>query len=114
MSSGNSFVSRIPLLLVGIGAILLGGMVFWPSPGEKFSVSHLLTYGVWGEWAKTYGHAWYQIQAKADGLRRSEEENLKLRLENSHLRLSLEALQFDCHARTGSAFTQKNEMTLNK
>ena len=115
MSSGNSFISRIPVILVGIGAILLGGMFLWPSEsGGKFDFSHLLTYGAMGEWAKTYGHAWFQIQTKVDGLRHSEEDNLKLRLENSHLRLSLEALQFDCHARTGSAFTQKSEMTLNK
>jgi hypothetical protein len=115
MSSGNSFISRIPLLLVGIGVILLGGMALWPShSGDKFTVKHLLTYGALGEWTKTYGHAWFQVQAKVDGLRHAEEDNIKLRLENSHLRLSLEALQFDCHARTGSAFTHKYQMSLNK
>lgn len=47
------------------------------------------------------------IQQKVDELRRADEDNARLRLENAHLRLKLEATQFECDARLSQAQTTK-------
>jgi tetratricopeptide (TPR) repeat protein len=53
------------------------------------------------------------IQEKVDRLRRAEEENRRLRLENAHLKLRAEGLQFDCQARDAASRTHELEMKLS-
>lgn len=59
-----------------------------------------------------YGQAWVQIQTKVDEIRRVEEENLRLRSENSRLRVSVESLQFDRHTRAAASTTKQYEQRL--
>ncbi|MCM2279504.1 MAG: hypothetical protein NDJ89_15620 [Oligoflexia bacterium] len=66
--------------------------------------------GAWG----AYKDAWGGVQATVDRLRRADSENERLRLENAHLRLKLEARQFECHAGDAERATRGLELQLDR
>ena len=56
---------------------------------------------------------WYHsILTKAEALRRAEEENEQLRVENANLRFKVESLRFDCHVRNAENQTRLFEQQL--
>ena len=57
---------------------------------------------VFGDYASAYSDA----KEKLYNLRHSEEENERLRLENSNLRLKVESLQFDCRSKDAQSITR--------
>jgi hypothetical protein len=61
-----------------------------------------------------YIEAWHSVQEKVDAVRTAELENERLKLENTHLRLSLEGLQFNCSAKEASTKTRAFEYKLDK
>lgn len=60
--------------------------------------------GFFGKVFGVYGEAWNSVQFKVDELRRSDEENRRLRLENAWLRVQVENQKFTC--RVDEAKTQ--------
>jgi hypothetical protein len=60
------------------------------------------------------GGVFQRITEKFYEIRRAEIENEKLRLENAHLRLKLEAEQFECSSKTASRATHELESALAK
>lgn len=61
----------------------------------------------------TYASAWDSLQEKVEDVRTAEIENERLRLENTHLRLQLEGLQFNCSAKEASTKTHAIEYKLD-
>lgn len=59
-------------------------------------------------------HAITSAGDKVAELRRADEENQRLRLENANLRLKLEASQFDCHAQDAAKNTRDLETKLDR
>ena len=62
----------------------------------------------------TFVLAWSSVQEKVEAVRNAQVENERLRLENSHLRLNLEGLQFNCTAKEASNKTQSIEYKLDR
>lgn len=60
-----------------------------------------------------YAKAIRSVQEKAEILRQADEENERLRLENSNLRLRLESLQFDCSSKSASSQTHEMQLRLS-
>jgi hypothetical protein len=118
MNPQSSFFRRAPaLLLIGGLCLLLVSMFgesLFPlsSRHGRFIANTLSSRASWSRLVETYGQAWLSIQAKVDDLRKAEEERSKLRLENANLKLNLEALQFDCHAKKGKNSTQTHGLKL--
>ncbi len=54
------------------------------------------------------------IQGKADSIYSAEREGERLELENAHLRLVLDAIRFDCHAKDTASATKDLELKLSK
>lgn len=69
--------------------------------------------GVAKVWAK-YSEAASSIQDKVDTLRRLDEENRKLALENTHLRMRIESHEFDCRALEAARRSRDLELQLNR
>lgn len=66
---------------------------------------------------KVAGTLWqsiFSVQDKVAELRRADLENEKLRLENAHLRLKLESVQFDCKAQDAAHLNQELELRLDR
>jgi hypothetical protein len=57
----------------------------------------------------TYVAAFHSVQDKVDELRHLDEENRKLRLENAHLRATVESRNFECNAEQAQTRTQQYE-----
>lgn len=113
------FYRRIPVLLVGAGLMLLAGVSLLPrflGSGKKgkFETGHLLNSGSLSDLVTVYGQAWVRVQAQVDELRHADEENAKLRLQNAHLRLGLESLQFNCHTQSAAKTTRNYERRLTQ
>lgn len=64
--------------------------------------------------AHSYGRLFYSLQEKVDEIRRLDEENHKLKLENSHLRLVLESQRYEDYAEKAQKATQAYEWKLSK
>jgi hypothetical protein len=62
----------------------------------------------------TYAAAWRSVQDKVDAISHAETDNERLRLENTHLRLALEGMQFNCSAKAASDKTHEIEYKLDK
>ncbi|MDR3608697.1 MAG: hypothetical protein P4M08_15140 [Oligoflexia bacterium] len=60
----------------------------------------------------TYFDSFQSIQSKVDELRRADEENQRLRLENANLRLAVEARNFSCNAEQSEKMTREYELKL--
>ncbi|MBI2712505.1 MAG: hypothetical protein HYX41_06585 [Bdellovibrio sp.] len=64
--------------------------------------------------AKKYADASQSILTKASRLRHDEEENAKLKLENTQLNVKLQSGHFDCALKGASDTTQKYEIKLSQ
>jgi hypothetical protein len=80
-----------PILKVLVGAVILV-LTVAAARGRVFS---------------SYFEAIESVQVKVDELRRAEQENTRLRLENAQLRLRAESLSFDCQIEQSRDLTQK-------
>jgi len=72
-----------------------------------------------GQWSfhgmlEPVGLAWESVQDKVDALHKAEADAESLKLENAHLRLKLESLQFDCHAADAELSTKQLELKLTE
>ncbi|MCM2323642.1 MAG: hypothetical protein NDJ90_10320 [Oligoflexia bacterium] len=70
--------------------------------------------GFFGRTWATYRGAWDSVQKTVDRLRKADQQNERLRLENANLRLKLEARQFDCHAADAERATREYEVRLDR
>jgi tetratricopeptide (TPR) repeat protein len=61
----------------------------------------------------TMGHPFESLQQKVDNLARALDENDRLKLENAHLKLRVEGLQFDCQQKHAEAKTRTYEHELD-
>ncbi|HAR41226.1 MAG TPA: hypothetical protein DCS07_01115 [Bdellovibrionales bacterium] len=77
----------------------------WARIGEWLSVSDLVD---------TYGQAFVSVQDKMNALRRAEEQNRRLSLENAHLKVKLETSRYSCRSEKAAEQTEKLQMKLSK
>jgi tetratricopeptide (TPR) repeat protein len=70
--------------------------------------------GFFGGIVNTCTQAFESIQAKVDELRRADEENGRLRLENAHLRLLVESGRFERYAEHSEKMTHETELKLGQ
>jgi tetratricopeptide (TPR) repeat protein len=84
-------------------AVKTGGWLF-----KALGVRHLMA-----DAAEVVGHPFESVQAKVDSLARAMDENERLRLENAHLKLRVEGLQFDCQSRKAEKTTRSYELKLD-
>lgn len=61
-----------------------------------------------------YGQLWISIQDKVDHLRQVDEDNERLRLENAHLRVVLEAQRYENYQERAQSTTKALEWKLSK
>ncbi|MEK6577751.1 MAG: hypothetical protein AABZ55_00865, partial [Bdellovibrionota bacterium] len=54
---------------------------------------------------ENYKEAWVSLNQKFAELKRADEENEHLRVENAHLRIKLEGIQYQCKSKDVAAFT---------
>lgn len=59
------------------------------------------------------GHPFESVQAKVDAVAKALDDNERLRLENAHLKLHVESLQFDCHQKQAMNLTHNFERKLH-
>ncbi|MGZ3689115.1 MAG: hypothetical protein ACXWP5_12540 [Bdellovibrionota bacterium] len=107
----------------GVGA-LLALLLAVPLLPEVFRQFRFLFHaagnktGFIAEVSETYGAVYNQtlatLQEKVEALRKSEEENGRLRLQNAALGVQLEASQFECHTRNSAKATKDYELKLSK
>jgi hypothetical protein len=120
MDPHNSFFKKLPLLMIGGGFVLLVGLFVWPQFMPKtHKASRVVANTIGDQWSfsqvmQMYGQAWVSVQEKVNALKHADEDNAKLRLENAHLKLGLEGLQFSCNARSGETSTHELSLKLNK
>lgn len=67
-------------------------------------------HGLVGKYVKAYK----DVQARVAELRRADEDNERLRLENAHLRLKVESMQFNCHASDAAKSSQEFQIKLDR
>jgi len=77
----------------------------WTTLGEWLSFSELVD---------TYGQAFVSVQEKVNELRRAEEQNRRLALENAHLKVKLETARYSCRSEKAAQTTDKFQMKLSK
>jgi hypothetical protein len=120
MDSQSTFVKKlaVPLILSGMGLLAIYGMgsILVQNAAQKGKVvSHSLV-SRWGvsHWIEIYGKAWTNVQIKIEQLQSAEQENAKLRLENSNLKIDLETLRFECKSNHGKEETHDHKSRLSK
>jgi regulator of replication initiation timing len=102
--------------LLAVAGIALAGGLRWSkhhsAVGHDKKADHAesFVHQIFG----TYAQAWQSVQEKAEAIRTAESENERLRLENTHLRLQLEGVQFNCSAKEASNKTQSIEYKLDR
>ncbi len=104
------------LAAIGLTAFKFGGAHLGSQVGSRakraaHSVSHSVEVP---SLLGTYQKALHSIDQKITAIRSAEAENSRLRLENTHLRLTVENLRFDCHAKDGNELTKAIEYRLDK
>src|SRR5689334_523539 len=110
-------LSRL-LFLLGVSCLVI--FLAWPeffSKAEKRGISLVSNWvepGFVSDILRTYEHAWHGAQRKIDEIRHLELQNTQLRQENAQLRLSLDAVRWDCHAQVGLRTTRDYELKLKK
>jgi tetratricopeptide (TPR) repeat protein len=100
-------------LAVTAGAVTLGlvfKLGFWAS-GAFGVASHVKGATVGLE--ELVGHPLESVQSKVDQVAKALDENERLRLENAHLKLRVETLQFDCHQKRAAENTKTYELKLD-
>jgi regulator of replication initiation timing len=117
-TSPPSHFKKVRLGVIGVFLIALFSLGFFTFPALKKNIQFLLNTAnkqkVLAQTLKTYKDAWTQIQWKVEQLRHLKEENVKLRLENAHLKSGLEVLEFGCNTKKARTFTKENEIKLTK
>jgi hypothetical protein len=97
--------------LVGFFLILFIAVSVLQSPrtltSKKYSFS-------WSGFVNEFLHLSSNLQAKLDRIRKSSEENERLRLENMNLKLSFEGMEYACNAKTAQKTTEEFELKLSK
>lgn len=120
MAPHQSFLTKLPVVLLTSGICLLAGLFIWPTfmpnvaQHGRFVANSLAYHWSFSQLMNTYGQAWLRVQAQVNELRHADEENAKLRLENVHLKLGLETLEFGCHSERGGKATQSFELKLGE
>ena len=112
--------SQISHVLIALGVLGILAFILLPMMGSKSGKSNQagglsLSHGVSVLGAvDTYSEAWDQVQHKVNSLRHADQDNYKLRIENSNLKLNIETVQFNCSAQGGLAATRDYELKLSK
>jgi tetratricopeptide (TPR) repeat protein len=101
-------------VLWGCTALVLGAVAIWAgfwSYGTFGVASHARVIATEAEdWI---GHPFDSVQTKVDAIARALDENERLRLENAHLKLRVESLQFDAHQKKAQSLTHSFESKLH-
>lgn len=117
MDSQTSLLKRLPVLFIGmgIGLIAIFALISFTSPQNRKTSTKGFDPGIsLNRIYETYFQAWIQVQEKADAIRHSQEIGVKLKQENSRLRLGMQALQYDCHVKQNVAATKNYELKLDR
>jgi TolA-binding protein len=120
MNPEKSLIKKLPFLFMIFGSGLLAIYVLtatvFPTAGKhgRFLASTLADRLGLTHWVEIYQHAWHSVQGKVDQIRKAEEENARLRLENANLKLNLETAKFDCHSNHGDQATRNSKIKLHQ
>jgi tetratricopeptide (TPR) repeat protein len=107
----GSFLRKAVMLtgsLVAIYAVFLGGS--WMARALGLSAHARVIASDTEDWV---GHPFDSVQSKVDEIARAMDDNERLRLENAHLKLRVESLQFDCQQKHAQSSTKAFEQKLS-
>ncbi len=111
---------KLSFILITSGLALLAawmmGMHFMPlrTQNVRWAEPAILHLGLHSQVFETYTKAWLRVQSRVNQFRHADEQNLKLRMENTHLKLGLEGLQLRCHSQRGGKLTRGIELKLSR